>query len=266
MKSTINKQQGLSLIELMIAVVLGLMILSSLGYILVGSHGTYRSHSASAHVMDTGRNAMNFIAYNIRVAGRTEITPLATDKRTEMPAGSVPITGTDGVGDGDPDTLIVNYQLFSILNDGNIVDCNGNGDAIAKSNILAANGSTLGQYGTVQNTINLNGTDLRCTGNGSATAQPVAEGIEDLQFLYGVDTSGDDAVDSWLTASNVSNWSQVVAVQVCMMVRSIEDGVLDAAQTLTNCLGKSVTENDRRLRRVFTSVFVMRNRVNILPQ
>lgn len=265
MKSTINKQQGLSLIELMIAVVLGLMILSSLGYILVGSHGTYRSHSASAHVMDTGRNAMNFIAYNIRVAGRAEITPLATDKRTEMPAGSVPITGTDGVGDGDPDTLVVNYQL-STLNGGSIEDCNGNGAAIAKSNILAANGSTLGQYGTVQNTINLNGTDLRCTGNGAVTPQPVAEGIEDLQFLYGVDTSGNDAVDSWLTASNVSNWSQVVAVQVCMMVRSIEDGVLDAAQTLTNCLGKSVTANDRRLRRVFTSVFVMRNRVNILPQ
>jgi len=272
-------QAGLSLIELMVAMTLGLMISVSLGYIMMGSQTTYRTQDASARVQDTGRFALDFIGRNLRMAGRTDITPLSADARVGLPAGTVPITGANG--DGVPDSLTVRYQL-SNLNGVDVEDGNGNGGAtspLALANLTAIPGlpSVCGssgdkecKYGTVVNIISLvAGTattepQLQCLGNGSGTSEPFAEGVEDLQFLYGVDSTGDDTVDSWSDAPG--DWTQIVAVQVCILVRSTSNGVVSAAQTYRNCAGNSVTATDTRLRRTFTSVFTLRNRVNLLPQ
>ncbi|MDP2835104.1 MAG: PilW family protein [Pseudomonadota bacterium] len=258
-------QSGLSLIELMVAMTLGLMITVSLGYILMGSSSTYRTQSASARVQDTGRFALEFIGRNLRMAGRTDITPLSSDNRVGLPGGTVPITGTDS---GVADTLTVSYQL-STLNGDVIQDCNGNSAQIAKTEIKNSSGASYAPqlwYGNVTNIISRNGTDIQCLGNGAAQApQPFAEGVEELQVVYGVDTTGDDTVDSWSTTVP-GNLTQIVAVQVCILVRSEGNGVVSTAQTYRNCAGTSVTAGDTRLRRTFTSVFTLRNRVNLLPQ
>lgn len=279
-------QSGLSLIELMIAMTMGLMITISLGYILIGSQSTYRSQSSSAGVQDTGRMAMEFIGRNLRAAGRIEIIPLAGDDRVTLPGAAVPISGlndtvTVNTG-GTPatrtvDRLTVEYQL-SNLNGVDVADCNGSsGSSLALAQlttISGISGSVCGpdgdeqcKYGTVSNTISLDttGMELECLGNGSATAQPFAEGVEDMQFLYGLDTSGDDAVDSW-QAAVPGNLAQIVAVQVCILVRSQNTGAVNTPQTLRDCSGTSFTAGDTRLRRTFTSVFTLRNRVNLLPQ
>ncbi len=273
-------QSGLSLIELMVAMTLGLMITVSLGYIMMGSRSTYRTQDASARVQDTGRFALDFIGRNLRMAGRTDITPLSADARVGLPANTVPITGANGVS-GAPDSLTVRYQL-SNLNGVDVQDCNGNAGAasdLALGNLTAipglpsvcgSSGNKECKYGTVENTISLvAGTattepQLQCDGNGDG-AQPFAEGVEDLQFLYGVDSTGDDTVDSW-SETVPSDLTQIVAVQACILVRSTSNGVVGAAQTYRNCAGNSVTATDTRLRRTFTSVFTLRNRVNLLPQ
>lgn len=268
---------GLSLIELMVAITLGLMITASLGYLMVGSRSTYRTQDASARVQDTGRFAMEFIGRNLLAAGRTDITPLFTDSRVGLPSNVVPITGTNGantVNTGgtpatrDVDNLTVVYQL-STLNGKTIQDCNGAdvGKTLNGGDIKKADGTIVGVYGSVRSAIRMDvaNFELECLGNGSNNAQPFAEGVEDLQLVYGVDSNGDDAVDSWSTAVP-GTVSQIVAVQVCIMVRSLGNGVVGAPQTLRDCSGTSFTPNDTRLRRTFTSVFTLRNRVNLLPQ
>ena len=248
------RESGLSLIELMLAITLGLMIIVSLGYIMQGSRATYLTQDASAKVQDTGRFAMDFISRQIRAAGRTDITPLASDGRIGLDLDITPITGTASA-------LTVQYQL-SEMGGNSIQDCNGD-----KQNELAGlptiPGTTL-HYGMVRNVISKNDTNLQCAGNGTAGGgQPFAENVEDIQFLYAIDSNGDQAVDSWTT--NPANSNQIVAVQVCILVRSPNMGALNASQSIANCTGGQ-SASDTRLRRTFTSVFTLRNRVTVLPQ
>jgi len=88
MKQPPASQTGLSLLELMIAMTLGLMITMTLGYILMGSRSTYRTQDASARVQDTGRFAWSSSA-PVACGGRIDITPLASDARTNttLPTG-----------------------------------------------------------------------------------------------------------------------------------------------------------------------------------
>lgn len=276
-ESSSPSQLGLSLIELMVALTLGLMITTSLGYILLGSRSTYRTQDANARVQDTGRFALEFIGRQLRSAGRVDITPLAGDPRTRttgLPDDWMPISGSHGaaaVGDDgvavnpngevainggsrQTDVLIVQYQETN-LGGNTPADCNG--AAVALTPIPGGGG----QYGTISNTIALDGDnlELECTGNGGGGAQPISEGVEDLKVRYAELAS--PSVFNTLPA----NPANVVAVQVCIMVRSLANGVVNTPQQIRDCAGNLYTPNDTRLRRTFTSVFTLRNRVNAVP-
>jgi len=243
-------QTGLTLIELMIAMTLGLMITTSLGYILMGSRSTYRTQDASARVQDTGRFALEFIGRQLRSAGRTVISP----GNTLLPSVPTPIAGTDT-------TLTVQYQDSDMgKKPDDIRDCNGNGENIAKT--VIPDTKSANKYATVSNTISFDGNEdkkrqLRCEGNGGGGSQPFAEGVEELQFRY---TMGDG---TWTTAPG----NPVVAVEVCFRVRSTGNGVVNATQTIKDCAGNDFTPKpaDTRLRRTFTSVFALRNNIHSLP-
>ncbi len=88
----------------------------------------------------------------------------------------------------------------------------------------------------------------------------VVEGIEDMQILYGVDTSGNQYANQYLPAANNLNFANVVSVRIQLLVRSSDDNVTDEAQNYT-FNGVPVTAPDRRLRQVFTSTIAIRNRV-----
>lgn len=284
--ATLNRpQSGLSLIELMVAMTLGLMITMTLGYILMGSRSTYRTQDASARVQDTGRFVLDFIGRNIRAVGRVEITPLTEDKRITI--GSVlnpncnqltSICGANSITTvstgGSPttrsvDDLTVIYQI-SDMGGNLIIDCNGNaaGTLLSQQKFAIPGTTPIKYYGNVINTLRLNPTNpgsfqLQCLGNGATAAQPFAEGVEDIQFSYGIDSNNDLAVDSW--TATPGDWAQVIAVQACILVRSLENGVVSAPQTIVDCSGTSFTPNDTRLRRTFTSVFTLRSRINAIP-
>lgn len=91
-------------------------------------------------------------------------------------------------------------------------------------------------------------------------AVELVEGVEQLQVLYGVDTSGNRNVDVYQTADAVANWANVMSVQVSMVVRSPQDNVTDTPQTY-QFQGAAVTAGDNRLRQVFSATVAMRNNV-----
>jgi type IV pilus assembly protein PilW len=285
-------QSGMSLIELMIAITLGLMITTALGYILVGSRATYRTQDANAEVLDTGRNVMTFIGRQIQVAGRPDITPLVSDARVGLLAGTVAITGTNSAtlvnyvtaggvnANRRADTLTVQYQV-SDMGGPAPFDCNGQKGGAMGAGSVQINGAPNNTFlYTASNNLNIAANnanakypELRCTGNGGG-AQAVAEAVEDLQFKYGVDVNGDTSVDCWVdnpTAEKCpgsvvnATWDQVIAVQACILVESTENGVSPTAQRITDCSGTTYVPNDTRLRRTFTSVFTLRNRIMAAP-
>lgn len=60
---------GLSLVELLVGMALGLMVLTMLGYIYTGSRQSYRQQEAMATVQQNGRYALETLAQEARMAG-----------------------------------------------------------------------------------------------------------------------------------------------------------------------------------------------------
>jgi type IV pilus assembly protein PilW len=64
-----RKQSGLSLIELMIAITLGLVLMAGVMQVFLSSRVTFSTHQAMSRVQETGRLAMEFLSRDIRMAG-----------------------------------------------------------------------------------------------------------------------------------------------------------------------------------------------------
>jgi len=163
-----------------------------------------------------------------------------------------PITGTNGAAGPPqlPDTVTVQY------------DGTGANDC---SNAIVAAGNL------VTEAFDLNANNLRCTASG--VTSPMVSNVEDLQFFYGIDTSGDESANRYVEVPG--NWGQVVSVRVCILIRSEEQGITTAAQSYLNCNGAIgadtnaandfTTATDSRLRRTFVATFSLRNRIHNQP-
>jgi len=99
--------------------------------------------------------------------------------------------------------------------------------------------------------------------------QELAEGIENMQVLYGEDTDGDQAPDDYRTADAVTDWTQVVSLQVALLAAGTQDRVADADPRTFDLLGEVVdptdggaVPSDGRLRRVLSFTVALRNRLS----
>ena len=115
-----------------------------------------------------------------------------------------------------------------------------------------------------------------CTNATASTTQgfcveEIAEGVEDLQLLYGVDTNTDLSADRFVAASSVAaaEWANVVSVRVNLMLRSVATNVSPEANTtypvsqipLLNGAPLAITAaTSRAFRRVYTETITLRNR------
>lgn len=95
---------------------------------------------------------------------------------------------------------------------------------------------------------------------GGNNPREVVEGVENIQVLYGEDTDGNEAADVYVTANNVTDWNDVVAIRVSLLLQTVEDNLAAEPQPYPYN-GATVTPADRRLRRVFTLTVGIRNRI-----
>ena len=79
-----NKQRGLSLIELMIAIVIGLFLTAGLIQLFVNSKQNYRVQENLSRVQENGRFAMNFLAQDIRMADYWGCLPALSTDRSDV--------------------------------------------------------------------------------------------------------------------------------------------------------------------------------------
>jgi type IV pilus assembly protein PilW len=109
--------------------------------------------------------------------------------------------------------------------------------------------------------------------NGGAASE-LAEGIEDMQVLYGVDTDGDRQPNRYLKAGDAglttqADWSNVVSVRIGVLARTLDTKDTDVDTQTYDVNGKSVTPcptpstcTDRNQRRVFLATVLLRNLAN----
>jgi len=94
--------------------------------------------------------------------------------------------------------------------------------------------------------------------------QELVSGVETLQILYGVNTNGTNAADSYLPANEVANWNEVVSIRFSVMTRSRDEVLDDANNRSFDMLGSEVSQGnngDRRVRIVSVSTTAIRGRM-----
>lgn len=101
------------------------------------------------------------------------------------------------------------------------------------------------------------------------TPEELVEGVESMQLLYGVNTDQDvrATADAWLTADNVFDWDEVLAIRINLLMQSVEDGTVPAPQayifngvTYDGVGTNGNLPGDERVRRIFQTTISLRNR------
>ncbi len=96
----------------------------------------------------------------------------------------------------------------------------------------------------------------------SLVADELVEAVDTMQALYGTDADGDGAVDQYVAADAVTDWSQVVAVRVAFVMRSPAEYGTERDTQVYDVNGTTFDPaDDRRVRQVFTTTVAIRNRL-----
>ncbi len=247
-----HRQAGVSLLELLIGITIGLLVVVAAVGSLVFTRTSSLSVDDSSRLQQDATNTFRILGHHIRQSGaRRIVNPLAGNANVEFnsayggfgtnPNTSSPLVlqGTDGAGSA-PDTLQVSYDTDPVLQS---MDCIGAPTLVANN---------------ISSTFSVVGNELRCLGSGSATQFALLQGVEDFQVLYGLRT-GDNLqylTATAITASVPAPWDRVETVQVCLRLVG-ELGNTPGAD-VAGCNGENVA-NDGRIRRVFFRVFKVRN-------
>ena len=221
--SRFGRQRGMGLIEMMVGMTIGLIVLAALGYFFLGSIQANRTHNDISRMQESGRQALEILGMAIRQAGYYPADIKPTFPGTAM-------TGTNGT----PDSITVQFDA----QEGGETNCAGT--AVAAGAVVtyafAVNGSR----------------QLTCQG------QPVADNIEDMQVVYGIDADKNGIIESYTATPTTTEFPQVAAVRVNLLVRGPSTQAATGSQTYT-FNEAAVTKTDGFLRQVYASTFTVRN-------
>lgn len=97
--------------------------------------------------------------------------------------------------------------------------------------------------------------------NFNGTEEEIADGVEQMRVNYGIDSSGDNNVDTFLSATQVeatNNWENVLSVDIRLLMATVEQiNEKPVAYTFNNI---TLTPTDRKLRREWRLYVTLRNR------
>jgi type IV pilus assembly protein PilW len=112
-RTAIKFQRGLSLIELMIAILIGSFISAGLLQLFVSSRQTYRVQESLSRLQEEGRFAINFLSRDLRMAGYWGCISDTTQIKSNLNPGSdidnfrSAVKATDNTGLNDSDTISI---------------------------------------------------------------------------------------------------------------------------------------------------------------
>lgn len=282
-----NTQQGVTLIELMVAMVVSMVLIAGVGTVYLSSKRNYQARDQFSMMDENARVALNSLKKHLEHAGYAAngLFPLAhpfvvgsqpawaacsdgtSNKRTSSSMyltqdGAVPAPPANVKDDAVGIAFLSDDTLFTDCTNSAVPAVCRSGQAPSSQGSLVYNTFTLDQPSTVEkNSVGDVIPALYCSGSASANRQMVAQGVENIQLMYGVDSNMDGQVEQYFNATGVgSNWDDVVSIKVGLLIKSLEP-VLEKAEARTYALlDTSVSVNDRYQRGVYTEVIHLRNR------
>jgi type IV pilus assembly protein PilW len=257
---------GFTLLELLIALLIGSIVIAVVGGLFLANTNTFRSVDDSARLQENGRFALQTISRITRQAGfiPSDVVQLVKqpDEAYVGGLGGVAnarfIAGKDGTGPkGDSDELTV---AFLGAPGGQIVDCSGTPQTatpVALGTAISALQPVVNRFYVAQAAAGVPaGFSLWCDSTlgsvagvgGVTTAYELITGVESFQVLYAVDSvttttsatgvvtkTRDFAPDYFTTAkkleSDGNKFNAVLGVQVALVLRGAERSTIDKERT-----------------------------------
>ena len=202
-----RRQRGLSLVELMVAVAIGLFMLSGFAASFVGMKRAFVAQDRLAALQDNERLALGLLAATVQAAGYHP-DPFEQPAAEALPAATTtfgsfaPGQGLVGAGGAEAATSLT--TRYVVAPGQALADCAGRrneGSAAA----LVVNTYTVGADRT-----------LRCSVDGGATSIVLVNQVQSLVALYGVAVD-DRNVDRYLAADDITAanlWPRVRSARI----------------------------------------------------
>ena len=245
-------QLGFTFAELLIGMALSLLVIAAASTAYGTSKQTWNAMAAADSVHANARIALRNIREQSWIAGAAYLKAtsnsdgrFSVDVSTSEDLGQAALAGVNGSKYVESLTLGHWHALDAI-------DCQGNAS------------STLS---TVLNHYKLNtNKELTCKdlNLNNSTYQALAEGVEDFQLRYAEANAVAQTVQ-WKTANQVTAMSQVIGLEVCVVVASITPiNQTQPSVSNTGCQGEALA-TDGRMRRTFKRVIALRSRDDVMP-
>lgn len=279
--------QGVSLVELLVGVAIGLLVvLAGMGTIVLNRTSS-NTISDTAALTSQASNALRQVSFVLRQAGALEPStvphPTVAGQVQHILAQNIDVQPTTircreeaGTCTTNPETLIISYLNRNppgVTTASEITrDCQGNGVVIP--------GGVPNQGVQINNFFTLAGGELSCrstwgrdidtvatrtiAARSISVNQPILSSVEAFQLRYLVDQGNNTT--RWQRAPAIQTagtWNQVVAVEICLQVRGeVNHGTLMTGKYF-DCDGNE-QDHSQFLRVVVRQTVQLRNRGNNL--
>ena len=254
-------QAGLTLIELMIGLAVGLLVVAVATVSLLGSRSVTGAVSDISGIQQQAAYVMRTFGTQLRQAGSLYLDlGLDADGKGEITSATAfQLRGNNEQAitedaEETPTKYIVQYTGYeepTFANAGPI-----------SRNCLGAPGSIpAGTTTSIESIFTLNGTDLRCND------QPIAQNVAAFQVRYLLQgTDQDDPTMLYTNSAGVADWNRVQGVEVCLVLFGTERIDLPEGASYTGCDGSTAVNittlaapRTNRMHYVFRNVFQLRS-------
>jgi len=205
-------QQGLTLMELMISLTLGLIIAVAMIALFVNSKQSFRISENMSRLQENARFAVSFLSRDMRMTDYRQC--ITNDRLADA------ISGGNDSGLNNSDTVTIQWQTN---------DC-GAASAVQTTIYSIKDGAS----GNPSLFRSIDGNE-----------QELVEGIEDLQILYGEDTDGDNVPNYFVDADTVTDMEQAIAVRLTLTARTLEENITTGGDSLARTFTSAVTLRNR---------------------
>ena len=305
-KSLSASERGVTLIELLVALVIGLLLIIAASAVYLYSKNSYNNITETSQAEENGRFALNLLTKYVQSAGFVMINPNAVNLqgalvnkvdgcdfgmtngsglfssfgdlacRTSTPAGQMRSASISVYADTDRFTSTGgNFEGFNCI--GNrpvstgIIDESGAVSFIqyqSRAHFYVSQFVSATPNGTVTRG------QLSCVAEqnpalgGPITHQaqePLIPGIEQIAVNYLLpSTVAPKVAQRGRTATAVTNWGDVKAVELCVVARTIQTAGNDSGTSYTDCYGTPITSTSFDTYKIFRTTVNLRNRTPAL--
>jgi type II secretory pathway pseudopilin PulG len=269
MRSLTNKQQGFTLVELMVGLFLGIAIAGIAITYMVSSSASFSINSNESLIQENARFALSILNTSLKRAKAdsaqklrsTEIPSLFLQEKCQNAAGNASRCTSQGSGSNNSDQVAIAYHLSQGTT------CSGRDistffdpdttDQIVEIFSIASDTNQI-------NNLYCQSAVLTYAGNfvTHGARVPLVSGIDMMKFLFSVDTDQNFIGDQYMNIDQVinGNWTNNIrSIKVGLVISSgfasDTDANTEAAHDRTYSLFgvSSNTINDGRLRQIFSN-------------